>query len=223
MAKHPLLAVLGLLALALVAFGVLAPGPPPGRGEALEDLPWHVETDADGSSRVLGITLGRDRLVVLSQRFGLPEGVALFRSERGDSVEAYYPTIRTGRLEGRLVVRLEATPEQIEAYAARAVSAERTASGATRYTLGADDKAALAGKRVVGISYLPKYKGLDAAFFRERLGEPAAWLQPDESAVLWFYPDRGLTLTLAAKDGAVLEYVPPRDFVLPADAMRAGP
>lgn len=221
MTRHPLLAVLGLLALALVAFGLLAPRPPPGQGEALEDLPWHVETDADGHSRVLGITLGRDRLVVLSQRFGLPEGVALFRSERGDSVEAYFPTLRTGRLEGRLVVRLEATPDQIDGYVARAIKAERTASGATRYTLGADDKGALAGKHVVGISYLPKYRGLDAAFFRARLGEPAAWLQPDETTVLWFYPDRGLTLTLSAKDGAVLEYVPRSDFVLPADATRA--
>ena len=73
------------------------------------------------------------------------------------------------------------------------------------------------------MSYLPKYKGLDAKFFRARLGEPAAWLQPDEATVLWFYPDRGLTLTVSAKDGAVLEYVPPRAFVLPAEATRAGP
>ncbi len=223
MSKHPLLAVLALLAVVLVAFGLLAPPPPPGEGEDRGNLPWHVETDADGNPRVLGITLGRDRLAVLSQRFGPPEGVGLFRSERGDSLEAYFPTIRTGRLEGRLVLKLEATPEETAAFASRAASAERTASGATRYTLGADDKAALAARRVVGMSYLPKYKGLDAEFFRARLGEPAAWLQPDETTVLWFYPDRGLILTVSAKDGAVLEYVPPRDFVLPAEAERVGP
>jgi hypothetical protein len=221
--RHPLLAVLGLLALALVAFGLLAPRPPPGQGEALEDLPWHVETDADGHSRVLGITVGRDRLAVLSQRFGPPEGVGLFRSGRGDSLEAYFPTVRTGRLEGRLVLKLEATPEETAGLTSRAVSAERTTSGATRFTLGADDKAALVARRVVGISYLPKYRGLDASFFRERLGEPAAWLQPDETTVLWFYPDRGLTLTLAGPQGAVLEYVPPTAFRLPAEATRAGP
>ena len=223
MSKHPVLFLLALLAAALVAFGLFAPQPPPGEGEALDNLPWHVETDPDGNTRVLGITLGRDRLAVLSQRFGPPEGVGLFRSERGDSLEAYFPTIRTGRLEGRLVLKLEVTPDQVDGYAARAVSAERTGSGATRYTLGADDKAALAAKRAVGVSYLPKYRGLDAAFFRARLGEPAAWLQPDETTVLWFYPDRGLTLTLSAKDGAVLEYVPPREFVLPAEATRTGP
>jgi hypothetical protein len=219
--RHPLLAALGLLALVLVAFGLFAPRPPPGQGEALQDLPWHVERDHEGNARVLGITLGRDRLALLAQRFGAPQGVGLFQSERGDSLEAYFPTIRTGRLEGRLVARLEAGPEQIEGYVARAVAAERTASGATRYTLGADDKAALGARRVVGVSYLPKYRGLDAAFFRERLGEPAAWLQPEEGTVLWFYPDRGLTLTLSAKEGAVLEYVPPGDFVLPADAATA--
>lgn len=222
MSKHPLLAALGLLALALVAFGLLAPRQQPGESESPDNLPWHVEPDTDGHARVLGITLGRDRLVVLSQRFGLPEGVALFRSERGDALEAYFPTIRTGRFEGRLVLKLETSPEETAAFASRAVTAERTASGATRYTLGADDKAALAGKRVVGISYLPKYRGLDADFFRARLGEPAAWLQPDETTVLWFYPDRGLTLTLAGAQGAVLEVVPRSDFVLPADATRAG-
>jgi hypothetical protein len=219
--RHPLVAVLGLLALVLLAFGVFAPRPPPGQGEALEDLPWHVERDQEGNTRVLGITLGRDRLTLLAQRFGAPEGVGLFRSERGDSVEAYFPTIRTGRLEGRLVVRLEASPEETEGLAARAQSAERTVSGAVRYTLGADDKAALAARRVAGISYLPKYRGLDAAFFRERLGEPVAWLQPDETTVLWFYPERGLTLTLGAGQGAVLEFVAPEAFALPADATTA--
>lgn len=220
--RHPLLAVLGLLAVVLLAFGLFAPRPPPGQGEALQDLPWHVERDHEGNARVLGITLGRDRLALLAQRFGAPQGVGLFRSERGDSLEAYFPTIRTGSLEGRLVVRLESTPEEVEGLVARAVGAERTASGATRFTLGPDDKAALAARRVTGISYLPKYRGLDAAFFRERLGEPAAWLQPDETTVLWFYPDRGLTLTLSAKDGAVLEYVGPADFVLPPGTTRAG-
>jgi hypothetical protein len=220
--KHPLLTVLALLATALVAFGLLAPQPPPGESESPDNLPWRVAIDAEGHPRVLGITLGRDRLALLAQRFGPPEGVGLFRSARGDSLEAYFPTIRTGRLEGRLVLKLETTSEEAEAVASRAVSAERAASGATRYTLGADDKTALAAKRVVAMSYLPKYRGLDAEFFRARLGEPLAWLQPDGTTVLWFYPDRGLTLTLSAKDGAVLEYVPPRDFVLPAEAARAG-
>ncbi len=161
--RHPLLLALGLLALVLVAFGLFAPRPPPGQGEALQDLPWHVERDHEGNARVLGITLGRDRLALLAQRFGAPQGVGLFRSERGDSLEAYFPTIRTGRLEGRLVARLEAEPEQIEGYVARALAAERTASGATRFTLGADDKAALGARRVTAISYLPKYRGLDSS------------------------------------------------------------
>jgi len=107
--------------------------------------------------------------------------------------------------------------------ATHAVGAERLASGATRFTLSPEDKGALSGRQITGISYLPRYKGLEAAFFRERLGEPVAWREIDERSVLWLYPALGLRLLISSADGAVFEYVPPRDFVLPPDVTLAEP
>jgi len=79
------------------------------------------------------------------------------------------------------------------------------------------------GRRITGISYLPRYKGLEADFFRERLGEPAAWREIDEHSVQWFYPELGLSLLISSTEGAVFEYVAPRDFVLPAGVTLAEP
>ena len=37
------------------------------------------------------------------------------------------------------------------------------------------------------------------------------------------YPEVGLTLLTSSDDGAVFEYVPPRDFVMPSDVTLAEP
>jgi hypothetical protein len=57
----------------------------------------------------------------------------------------------------------------------------------------------------------------------ERLGEPVAWREIDERGVQWLYPEVGLTLLTSSDDGAVFEYVPPRDFVMPSDVTLAEP
>lgn len=215
----------GLLAAVLGGLWLVSPPPPPSEleGEVLSDLPWQVGLPGDGSSRVLGLDLGEARLADAVARYGPPDGAGLFLGERGRSLEAYFSTVRLAGLEGRLVLRLAATPEELERAATRAVAAERLASGATRFTLSPEDKGALSGRPITGISYLPKYKGLEAAFFRERLGEPVAWREIDERRVQWLYPELGLTLLISSEDGAVFEYVPPRDFILPADVTLAEP
>ena len=218
--KRPLLIAAGLLAAVLGALWLLAP---PGEVERqpIADLPWQVELPGDGSSRVLGLQLGEASLGDAVTRFGLPDAAGLFQGERALSLEAYFSSVRLAGLEGRIVLTLAGTPQELDAFAGRAVGAERVASGATRFTLSAQDKATLTGRRITGMSYLPKYRGLEASFFRERLGEPAAWIEGEDSTVKWLYPELGLSLLLSGKEGAVFEYVPPRDFTLPADATLA--
>ena len=220
--RKSLLIGAGLLAGVLGALFVLSP-PPPRERPAIEDLPWRVALPGDGTSRVLGLDLGEATLADAVARYGPPDGAGLFQGPRGRSLEAYFSTVRLAGLEGRLVLTLAAAPEELEGATARAVGAERVASGATRFTLSPDDKARLAGRRIAAISYLPRYKGLEPAFFRERLGEPAAWRQADDRSVQWLYPELGLSLLLSGADGAVFEYVPPRDFVLPSGVTLAEP
>jgi len=218
-----LLTGVGLLAAVLGAFWLVTPESPAPDGQVLADLPWQVGLPGDGTSRVLGLDLGEATLADAVARHGPPDGAGLFQGDRGGSLEAYFGVVRIAGLEGRLVLTLAATADELDGAAARAVAAERVASGATRFTLSPDDKAALAGRRITGISYLPRYKGLEADFFRERLGEPAAWREIDEHSVQWFYPELGLSLLISSTEGAVFEYVPPRDFVLPAGVTLAEP
>ena len=222
--SNRLLIGVGLFVAVLGAFWLVSPPPQSELDRpALEDLPWQVGLPGDGSSRVLGLNLGEATLADAVARYGPPDGAGLFQGERGRSLEAYFSTVRLAGLEGRLVLRLAATPEELERATTRVVGAERLASGATRFTLSPEDKGALTGRRISGISYLPRYKGLEAAFFRERLGEPVAWREIDERGVQWLYPELGLTLLISSDDGAVFEYVPPRDFILPSDVTLAEP
>jgi hypothetical protein len=223
--NRKLLLGIGLFVAALAAFWLVSPPLPQGEkgSPVLQDLPWQVGLPGDGSSRVLGLHLGEATLNDAIARFGPPDGAGLFQGEGGRSLEAYFGSVRLAGLEGRLVLTVAATPEEFDRVAARAVGAERVASGATRFTLSAEDKASLPGRRITAVTYLPRYKGLEAGFFRERLGEPVAWREIDAQSVQWLYPEFGLTLLISSTDGAVFEYVPPRDFVLPSDVTLAEP
>jgi hypothetical protein len=221
--KRQLVIGAGVLVAVLGALWLISPPPPEPEGTVLEGLPWQVGLRADGTSQVLGLELGEATLADAVALYGPPDGAGLFQGDRARALEVYFGVVRLAGLEGRLVLTLAATPEELDGAAARAVGAERGQSGATRFTLSPEDKATLTGRLITGISYLPRYKGLEAGFFRERLSEPAAWRETDDGSVQWFYPELGLSLLLSTTDGAVFEYVAPRDFVMPSDVTLAEP
>jgi hypothetical protein len=70
-------------------------------------------------------------------------------------------------------------------------------------------------RRLRGITYVPGTRSLDAEFFRQRFGAPAATLREGDRAVSWFYPRLGLSVLIDDEAREVLEYLPPRDFVIP--------
>lgn len=221
--KRRLLIGIGSLVAVLGALWLVSPPPSDLAGQVLRDLPWQVALPGDGTSRVLGLSLGEGTLADAMARYGPPDGAGLFQGARGRSIEVYFGSVRLGGLEGRLVLTLAAAPDELDRATARAVGAERVASGAIRFTLSPEDKEGLVGRRITAITYLPRYKGLEADFFRERLGEPAAWRATDEDGVQWLYPGLGLSLLLSDRDGAAFEYVAPRDFVLPPGVTLAQP
>ena len=184
------------------------------------DLPWRVTPLEDGTSRVLGLHLGDATLADAIARFGDVESISLFiNAEGGRSLEAYFGKLRLGPWDARVITRLDAEDDLLDHLAANSVGRTATRSGDTRLLPKDDDKAALLGQRLSGITYIPAYGNLEADFFRERLGEPAAWRQESENAVSWFYPELGLSLLIDAKGKEAMEYAPPRDFTIPPDAV----
>ena len=212
------LTILALVAVLLAAFYLFAPAPDPDSVKPRTDLPWQITVHPDGSSRVFDLDLGRATLADAMAKFGGLEGLALFEPREGPlALEAYFGNVLLGPLKAKVIVGLEADADDLAAIRARARSREGSPSGDWKYPLNDAPERHL-DRRVSVITYIPGTRGLDAAFFRQRFGAPAAWLRESEQAVSWFYPSLGLSVLIDDNGGEVLEYQAPRDFVMPAGA-----
>jgi len=209
------LGILAVVAIALIAFQLFAPPPGPDTLKPRTDLPWQVSVNSDGSSRVFDIELGSATLEDAMTKFGGLEGLAVFEYKDGPMVlEAYFGNVQFGPLKAKVITGLEANDQELEEMRARAINREGTPSGDWKYPLN-DPLKMHADRRVGLVTYLPGTRKLDAEFFRERFGEPTAWLKETDTAVSWFYPKLGLSVLIDDEAREVLEYQPPRDFSMP--------
>lgn len=220
--RIPLLVLGAGLALFLLIW-LLLPAPTQDPGSARTDLPWQIETFADGSSQVFGLRLGQSLLADAVERLGPYEEIALFEAKDGSrSLEAFFGTVSFGPLKAKVVAGLQASAQELTELASRSGERKGSPSGDWKLYLDPADLQAQLSRPLAVLTYIPSYSGLEADFFRARLGEPAARLTVDEESVKWFYPDKGLSLLLDAKGKEVLEYVAPRDFRLPEGAVNQG-
>lgn len=209
------LTILAIVALILLASVLFAPTPGPDAIQARTDLPWQIRVNADGSSHVFDLDLGRATLADAMDKFGGLEGLAVFEPKQGPlALEGYFGTVQMGPLQAKVIVGLEAGEDELQVLRARASAREGSPSGDWKYKLN-DAPSEHLQRRVAVISYVPGTRSLDAGFFRQRFGEPAATLRESEHAVSWFYPDRGVSILIDDNAREVLEYVAPRDFVMP--------
>lgn len=203
--------------IAAIALIFLLPAPDrPDETSQRTDLPWQITVFPDGSSQVLDLRLGVSTLQDAMNKFGLPEGMALYlHNSTPANIEVYFGTVTLGPLKAKVIANLAVDSAQKEAMAQRAVKRESTPTGDPKLVLSAEDQQLLTSAAISNLSYSPTYGGLEADFFRERLGEPAAWKKGEESQVFWFYPDRGLTLLIDAEGKELFEYQRPDQFQLP--------
>ncbi len=161
------------------------------------------------------LDLGSATLGDAMAKFGGVESIAVFEPADGPLVlEAYFGNVQFGPLTAKVIVGLEASAEELTALRDHATARQGSPSGDWKYTLS-DAPALHAARRLTLISYIPGTRKLDNEFFRERFGEPAAWLTESERAVSWFYPQLGLSIMIDEDAREVLEYLPPRDFIMP--------
>lgn len=213
----------GLLLAGLVIFFVTPPADHQQTAQRT-DLPWQVTVEPDGSSRVFDLHIGTSTLKDAIAKFGNPEAVALYIRESGTrDLETYFGTVSMGPLKAKIILNLLVDGERLAAFEANAIKQEYSAEGHRKLLLNSEDKQSLGDARIAGITYIPTYKGLEADFFRERFGEPAAWKVEDEENVQWFYPDIGMTLLMSAKGREILQYRMPRDFVMPEEVKTGSP
>ena len=215
---------LSIIALILVALVVpfLIPGLAKQEGLNPEaDLPWQIEVDGQGGSRVFGLQPGASTLAQVKQKLGNEVEVAIIAepNETG-ALEAYYGQDALGFVLARVIVTVDAGAEAVLAMRERALKAKHMESTTRRITLHPDDLAAADRLPIRAISVIPTVN-LDEATVMQRFGEPGERLVVSEKRTHLLYPKFGLDV-MVDKDGKeLLQYVAPRHFARLRDPLLA--
>ena len=207
-------AVLGLAVLWTLLRG-LSPQEP-----SVEDgLPWQIQTRADGSSQVFGLTPGQTTLAEFQQRFGDDSSWGLMVPNGGEpSLEAFVDGMKAGFVTGKLVAAFDADPAWMAQARTRAKDSDIGEGGRSRrYRLSEPDQEIARRAVLKALAFMPSVR-LDAAMVQQRFGEPAERIPAATGETQWLYPQKGLAIALPPAQGegadakAVLQYVAPRDF-----------
>ena len=207
-----------LLLIIVIAFAV-APllRPPDSSLQPVGPLPWQIEVLADGSTRVFGLTLGKDTLGDARAKLG--EDMELAIVARGDetgSLEMYYGHYKVGPFGGKLVLVGAVNESTLLALRQRAGRAKYLDSGARKYHLRTQDLAQAYNTLIQSITFIPAVN-LDEDIARKRFGPPAETVQVNAHTRHLLYPAKGLDIMINDGHRDVLQYVAPRDF----DRLRA--
>lgn len=213
--------ILGLIVLALLLpffFGDI------GRQQGADHtvgLPWQIEADAAGNSRVFGLVLGRDRLAdMLPVLGGEPELAIIVAPGEKGSLEMYFHELRLGFVLAKVVLTLEVSPQQMAQMIERAPKAEYMESTTRKIRLAPEDRVLAESLPVQAISVIPTVN-LDEATLIERFGAPGERLPVSAERVHLLYAEKGLDIVVDAKGKELLQYVPPRDFARLRDPLLA--
>jgi len=178
----------------------------------VEGLPWQIDTLADGSSRVFGLTLAQSTLGDARVRFGedMELGIVAARGEPG-ALEAYYQSITAGTIMGKMVLVAKLDPATLERVREHAVKREYMHDTTYRYILDPDDLALAWRAPITAISFVPAAR-IDEDTALARFGAPQERLHSNDQVEHFLYPDKGLDLAIDARGKAVMQYVAPREF-----------
>ena len=208
---------LSIIALILVALVVpfLIPGVAKQEGVNPEaDLPWQIQVDGQGGSRVFGLQPGVSTLGQVKQRLGNEVEVAIIaQPNEAGALEAYYAQASLGFVLARVIVTVDAGAEAVLAMRERALKAKHMESTTRKITLHPDDLAVVNDLPVKAISVIPTVN-LDEATVIQRFGQPGERLVMSEKRVHLLYPEKGLDVVVDADGKELLQYVAPRDFAM---------
>jgi hypothetical protein len=210
--------MLSVLAIAVFGFIGIMLLLPENVGDDIPRLPWLVEQDDAGRTRVFGFTLGETTLGQVRELFGEDGEINLFASldAGGDpldyAVEAYFEQIYLNRLRADFVFGLAADQATLALMYERGLRISQLGSGSKKVKLDPRDVETLLAIPIGTITYLP-WKSLDAEIIRNRFGVPTEKRSEPETGVThWLYPSRGMDVAIDRDGGVVIQYVNLDDF-----------
>jgi hypothetical protein len=207
----------GLVALIGIVAGVMMLGAGQAPKVEATGLPWQIETDAAGGSRVFGLALGRSSLAEVQMRFADRVRIGLVApTGQAPSLEAYVDNFEAGFITGKLVLSFDADPLLLREAQARAPKSEVGGDGRSRrYGLAEDDLDRLRSTRLIGLAFLPSAR-LDEATVVQRFGAPAERIQGASGELQLLYPGQGLAIALAPAEGELAKAKPVLQYTAPA-------
>ena len=209
-----------ILAALILPFLVPIGSPRPGVNPEA-DLPWQIDVDGQGGSRVFGLRPGVSTLAEVRQRLGSDLEVAIVAAPNEvGALEAYVAQVPLGFVLARVIATVDAEKSQILAMRERALKAEHMESATRKIKLHPDDLAAADRLPVKAISVIPTVN-LDEATVIQRFGPPGERVQLGEKRVHLLYPDKGLDVVVDADGKELLQYVAPRQFALLREPLQA--
>lgn len=215
------LTLAGLAVLIAVILGPLlwTMSDPQPAADAPAMLPWQIEINDQGESRVFGLLIGHSVLDDARALFGPDIDVAIVAPpDQAALLEAYLESVTAGFITGRLILTLEVDDSTIAGMRARALKESYMESVTRKITLAPDDLATARQTPIRAITFIPSVD-LDADVIIQRFGEPAARVRIGDELEHFLYPDRGLDIALSSRGKEVLQYVAPQDFALVANPL----
>ncbi len=183
---------------------------------AAAGLPWQIEVQPGGGSRVMGLTLstGPDASTLADVRrlFGADAQIAVIAAPgESGSLEAFVDPAQLGFISGKLVVTARLDAATLKGLRERAVKSDFMESATRKYTLASADEALALKAPIASLSFIPQ-AGLNAQAILDRFGEPARRVQSNGHLEHFLYPDKGLDVVLDTEGKELLQYVPPSAF-----------
>lgn len=202
--------IIGILAAPML----LSPSPDNQSGEPVTGLPWQIEAQPDGTSRIAGLTMGVSTMDDARIRFrSSEEGELALVAAPGEtaSLELYFSMATMGAISGKLIATAELSADDIAAMRQRSPKSEYMQSSTKKSLLAEQDLPVAYAAPIRALAFVPSIN-LDEEMILQRFGAPAERIRTSETAEHLLYPDRGLDITLDSKNKELLQYVAPRDF-----------
>lgn len=187
------------------------------------NLPWQIELDGQGGSRVFGLQPGVSTLGDVRRRLGGEMEVAIIATpDEVGTLEGYFSQVALGFVLAKVVVTVDTKNEQILQMRDRALGAKHMESTTRRISLHPDDLAVAERIPIKAISVIPTVN-LDETTVVQRFGPPGERLVASEKRVHLLYPDKGLDVVVDGDGKELLQYVAPRDFSMLRTPLVANP
>ncbi|WP_369417815.1 hypothetical protein [Leptothrix ochracea] len=207
---------------ATLAIAMIFGGHNPDSKISRTSMPWEIEPVAGGGSRIFGLTLGQSTLGDAIDQLGESLQVAIITPlnttaespENGSppsALEAYMDPMRTQFLSGRLIISIQVSPEDLRTWRERSVQHHKSDTGAHLDTLSRDDLLNARRAMITGLTYIPGAK-IDESIIQARFGNDGSKHQINPDLTEWYFPSKGLAISLNSKGRDLLQYVAPKDF-----------